>query len=145
MGRILMKTKLGVAIAAGAIAATQSGGQGELFRALPHDMRDLGEMRWQYRPVLLFAPSSDDPTYMRQMALFDAARAALAERDIVVLSDTEPKAASYLRQGFQPGGFRLVLVGKDGGVKLEQTEVLPPDALFAVIDRMPMRQREITD
>ena len=45
----------------------------------------------------------------------------------------------------QPGGFKLVLVGKDGGVKLEQDSVLSPDELFAVIDRMPMRMREAAE
>lgn len=145
MGRILMKTKLGIAIAAGAIAATQASAANDLFQPLPQDARDLGAMRWEKRPVLLFAPSATDAAYQQQMALFDAARNALADRDIVVLSDTDPRSPSYLRQGFQPGGFKLVLVGKDGGVKLEQDSVLAPDALFAVIDRMPMRRREMAD
>ena len=53
------------------------------------------------------------------------------------------RTPSPLRQGFQPGGFKLVLVGKDGGVKLEQDAVLAPEELFAVIDRMPMRRNEM--
>lgn len=145
MGRILMKTKLGIAIAAGAIAATQAGAAPELFRTLPQDAPDLSDLRWEKRPVLLFAPSRDDPAYTRQMALFESARDALAERDIVVLSDTDPKAPSKLRQGFQPGGFKLVLIGKDGGIKLEENGILTPQQLFAVIDSMPMRRREASE
>ncbi|WP_083840563.1 DUF4174 domain-containing protein [Salipiger aestuarii] len=37
----------------------------------------------------------------------------------------------------------MVLIGKDGGIELEERDVLTPQNLFAVIDRMPMRHREI--
>ncbi len=145
MGRIRMKTKLGVAIAAGAIIANHAGAAPDLFRTLPQEARDLSQLKWEKRPVLLFAPTPQDPAYNRQIDLFAAAEDALAERDIVVLSDTDAKAPSHLRQGFQPGGFKLVLVGKDGGVKLERDGVVTPDELFAIIDRMPMRRREMAD
>ena len=79
------------------------------------------------------------------MELFRQAEAALRERDIVVLSDLDPKNPGPIRQTFSPGGFKLVLVGKDGGVKLEKDAVLQPEELFAVIDRMPMRQREMSE
>ena len=78
-------------------------------------------------------------------ALAAELEAARAERDIVVLSELDDRTPSPLRQGFQPGGFKLVLVGKDGGVKLEQDAVLAPEELFAVIDRMPMRRNEMRD
>ncbi|MBY6006357.1 DUF4174 domain-containing protein [Salipiger bermudensis] len=145
MGRIRMKTKLGVAVVAGALAASPALAATDLFQTLPTDARDLNAMRWDKRPVLLFAPSQDHPDYARQMEMLRAAEAALAERDIVVLSDLDDRTPSPLRQGFQPGGFKLVLVGKDGGVKLEQDAVLAPEELFAVIDRMPMRRNEMRD
>ena len=143
MGRIRMMTKMGVAVMAGAIA-TQAAAT-ELFQRLSPEARDLAGMRWEKRPVLIFASSGEDPDYPRQMTLLQQAAQALAERDIVVLSDLDPRTPSPLRQGFQPGGFKLVLVGKDGGVKLERDSVLSPDELFAVIDRMPMRMREAAE
>ena len=143
MGRIRMMTKMGVAVMAGAIA-TQAAAT-ELFQRLSPEARDLAGMRWEKRPVLIFASSGEDPAYRRQMTLLQQAAQALAERDIVVLSDLDPRTPSPLRQGFQPGGFKLVLVGKDGGVKLERDSVLSPDELFAVIDRMPMRMREAAE
>ena len=95
--------------------------------------------------MLIFAPSRDDPAYSRQMELLRAQVDALAERDIVVLSDLDADTPSPLRQGFQPGGFRIVLVGKDGGIKLEQEEVLDPETLFSLIDGMPMRRNEMAN
>ncbi|MCA0849296.1 DUF4174 domain-containing protein [Salipiger thiooxidans] len=144
MGRIRMMTKMGVAVMAGAIA-TQAAAATELFQRLSPEARDLAGMRWEKRPVLIFASSGEDPDYRRQMTLLQQAAQALAERDIVVLSDLDPRTPSPLRQGFQPAGFKLVLVGKDGGVKLERDSVLSPDELFAVIDRMPMRMREAAE
>ena len=39
--------------------------------------------------------------------------------------------------------FRVVLIGKDGGVKYDSTEPLGPEQLFSIIDAMPMRQQEM--
>ena len=36
-----------------------------------------------------------------------------------------------------------VLIGKDGGVKLRQEELVRPAELFALIDSMPMRKHEM--
>lgn len=146
MGRIQMKTRMGVAVMAGAMAtAPAANAAEELFRPLPAEARDLGDMRWEKRPILVFAPAQSDPDYVRQMDLLRAAEAALAERDIVVLSDLDDRTPSPLRQGFQPGGFKIVLVGKDGGVKLERDDVTAPEDLMALIDTMPMRIREAAE
>jgi hypothetical protein len=50
-----------------------------------------------------------------------------------------------LRRRFNvgPGGFRALLIGKDGGVKLDQPNVIPAARLSAVIDAMPMRRDEM--
>jgi hypothetical protein len=37
----------------------------------------------------------------------------------------------------------IVLIGLDGGVKLRQNEFLGCEDLFAIIDGMPMRRREL--
>ena len=40
-------------------------------------------------------------------------------------------------------GFRVVLVGKDGGVKRVETQPLAPASLFGTVDKMPMRRQEM--
>lgn len=141
--RIGAVTVLGLT-AVSAVTSVNASGEAT-FRPLPAEARDLKELRWEARPVLLFAPSGDSSDYAQQMELFRQAEAALRERDIVVLSDLDPKTHGPIRQTFSPGGFKLVLVGKDGGVKLEKDAVLQPEELFAVIDRMPMRQSEMSE
>ena len=64
---------------------------------------------------------------------------------MVVLTDTDPAADSALRQTFRPRGFMLVLVGKDGQIKLRKP--LPWDVreLSRAIDKSPLRQQELRD
>ncbi|SDG27223.1 DUF4174 domain-containing protein [Alloyangia pacifica] len=138
-------TAFGLAAVATLASPALAAGDEDIFRPLPAMQKDLGELRWNNRPVLLFAPSAGDANYETQMELFRRSEEALRARDIVVLSDLEPRDPSPIRQAFSPGGFKLVLVGKDGGVKLEEDAVLAPETLFEVIDRMPMRRRELSE
>ena len=116
-----------------------------LVTPLDPDRRDLDAYQWSARPVLVFAPSPEDPDYLDQMAEFREARDGLEDRDIIVLSDTDPDAHGRLRAGLAINGFEIILVGKDGGVKLREDHPLTARALFDTIDAMPMRQREMKE
>ncbi|NNK16677.1 MAG: DUF4174 domain-containing protein [Sulfitobacter sp.] len=109
------------------------------------DMADLSEFRWKKRPVLVFADSEDDPAYIEQLELLGQRPEALLERDVIVLTDTDPEARSPLRLKMRPRGFMLVLVGKDGGVKLRKPFPWDVREITRSIDKMPMRQREIRE
>lgn len=111
----------------------------------PAIMDDLSEFRWKKRPVLVFADSEDDPAFIEQMELLRNREGALLERDVVVLVDTAPELRSPLRLKMRPRGFMLVLVGKDGGVKLRKPFPWDVREITRSIDKMPMRQREIRD
>ncbi len=45
----------------------------------------------------------------------------------------------------RPAGFMLVLVGKDGGIKLRKPSPWDVREITRSIDKMPMRQREIRE
>ena len=66
-------------------------------------------------------------------------------RDVVVLTDTNPDARQPLRLRMRPRGFMLVLVGKDGGIKLRKPFPWSVREISRSIDKMPIRQREIRD
>ncbi len=109
----------------------------------------LRASRWQQRVLLLCAPTAADTALRRQQQLLAPARAALAERDVVVrevrVAELPPADRRYLAQqlGVPGTGFTAVLVGKDGGVKRRDVRPVAPAALFATIDAMPMRQQEL--
>ena len=93
--------------------------------------------------MVLFGPSAQDKTYRHALVGLDAARANLRDRDIVVLADVTPNTPSAIRQQLEPNGFLMLLVGKDGGIKLRSQEIIPVKTLKRTIDAVPMRQREM--
>ena len=109
------------------------------------DMVDLNEFVWEKRPIIVFADSPNDPNFGQQMDFLEARADELAERDVVVLTDTDPSVDSALRLKFRPRGFMLVLVGKDGGVKLRKPFPWDVREITRSIDKMPIRQREIRE
>ncbi|WP_312239595.1 DUF4174 domain-containing protein [Pantoea sp.] len=122
--------------------ATARAADGTLFRSLNPNVADLNQYQWRNRPVVIFAPSEKDADYIRQIKMLEQSRAALAERDIIVLSDTAPAKNGHLRSQLQPHGFEVVLVGKDGGIKIREKAPVSSEALLSTIDRMPMRQND---
>lgn len=112
---------------------------------LEPDVTDLSQFVWEKRPIVVFADSPNDPRYGLQMELLHERSADLAERDVVVLTDTDPKDLSPLRKNLRPRGFMIVLIGKDGAVKLRKPTPRDVRDLTRTIDKMPMREREIRE
>lgn len=100
---------------------------------------------WKSRVVVALAPSAADPALRDQRRIFRDFGAEARERDLVLVEATDDTAqGAALRRRFGGGsGFRAVLIGKDGGVKLTSGAPLRRDDLFPVIDAMPMRQEEM--
>ena len=119
--------------------------QGAVFSPLTPQQSDLADYKWSQRPVLIFAPDPQDSDFKDQLSELREAREGLAERDIVVLTDTDPDALGRLRTALAVDSFEIMLVGKDGGVKLRQDKPLTARALFDTIDAMPMRRREMAN
>ena len=69
----------------------------------------------------------------------------LEERDVVVLTDTDPNSKSELRLKLRPRGFMLAIIGKDGGVKLRKPFPWDVREITRSIDKMPMRKRELRE
>lgn len=132
-----------------------------LLSALPllaHASEDpLQAERWKTRPLIVLAASADDPLLMRvQAALREPAnREAFVERDMVLYTvigkqgqrNEQPLdaiATKRLLLALDAGNARpqVILVGKDGGKKIQQGADADLQAIFRTIDRMPMRQGE---
>ncbi|MGG7568471.1 DUF4174 domain-containing protein [Rhodovulum sp. DZ06] len=106
----------------------------------------MAEYLWTARPVIVFADSDRDPRFVRQLQELEREAEALAERDVVILTDTAPEPRSErsaLRRKYRPHGFNVLLIGKDGEIKLRRPVVITADDVTRMIDRMPMRQREM--
>ena len=106
---------------------------------------DLEALKWTARAVVVFADSPADPLFERQMRLIAADPDELAERDVVVITDTDPAARSAVRAKLRPRGFSLVLIDKDGEAKLRKP--LPWDVreITHAIDKFPLRRQEMLE
>lgn len=105
--------------------------------------RELSEYLWTARPLVVFADSPADPRYTEQMEMLRADLAGLGERDVVILTDTDPAARSPLRQALRPRGFVVVLIDKDGVIKLRKPSPWTVREISRSIDKTPLRQDEI--
>lgn len=111
----------------------------------------LGRYRWRRRVVVVFAPPGDRRAEEQAEVLARLAAGGDA-RDLVLVRvegervDPPVAPAAELRREFAAtvtDGFTALLVGKDGGVKLREDQVLGADLLTQTIDAMPMRRDEM--
>lgn len=126
--------------------------------AAPAAAQSYTDVRWDYRPLLVFAPEGDPAIAAQEAAL--AADTALV-RDLklavyVVADDRlsprfgapapQTDAATLRRRfGVGPDAVRVVLVGLDGGAKVSRDEPIGLEALEGTINAMPMRRRELRE
>jgi Domain of unknown function (DUF4174) len=105
----------------------------------------LADLLYVNRAVIVFADSPKDPNFTRQMELLARDVGELALRDTLVIVDTDPDAATDLRQTFRPRGFSLVLMEKDGKAVLRKP--LPWDLreITHAIDKSPLRRQEVLE
>ena len=118
---------------------------------------DLEAYQWKNRILLVFAPSSDADAYKRQTREFEGQEDGIVDRDLIVLElfenggsrlgDTplSEKTVKRIRRQFGVGGgeFSIMLIGKDGTVKLRSPAPVSVSDIFSLIDSMPMRKQEM--
>lgn len=123
----------------------------------PASAGDLKSYRWKNRLLLVFSPTASEPGF----AAFDRSlaeqRLEVTDRDLIVFRifeegssrvEQKPLAredAQELRRRFRvaSGRFSVILIGKDGGVKMKRESRVDPAEIFDRIDSMPMRRQEM--
>ena len=103
----------------------------------------LAEYKWIARPLIVFADSEFDPSYIQQMEMLAEDSDILEERDVVLLTDTDPAAAGPLRKALRPNGFMLVLVDKEGNIVFRKPRPWRPREISRAIDKLPTRREEL--
>ena len=118
--------------------------------------QSLRQYMWEYRPLVIFAPTSNNEELIRQRSIVSRDLAGFRERNIVVIEVIASSVSSRMGpppivtanalrnyHGVTGRRFRAVLVGKDGGSKLESGRSIGTHRLLGIIDSMPMRQMEM--
>ena len=123
------------------------------------DTVNLVEYQWKNRLLLLFTPSPEGPVYIKLKEDLSRQEEEVLDRDLLIfhiLESGETKlgnsplpesSGDTLREKYsiKSGTFTILLIGKDGGVKLRREGRVELDEIFSVIDAMPMRQREMKE
>jgi hypothetical protein len=119
---------------------------------------EIGDYQWERRPLLLFAPTDRDPRLFETLSRIEASRCDFLDRDMVIglvvregqstldgqvmNADESQRLVEHYAIG--ENTFSALLIGKDGGEKLRVNEVPDLQAIYSVIDGMPMRSREMS-
>lgn len=122
----------------------------------PVAARPLNKFGWTNRPFVTIAPGPEHDFLAIQRAEFSGQEARVKDRDMVLIEvvgdrvtvDGAPSVlttAEAVRSfyGVAADDFTVLLVGKDGGVKMRSRRPLRAGEIFEEIDAMPMRQREM--
>ena len=117
----------------------------------------LDSYTWRNRLLLIFTPDQDHPEYIAQNSGLAGVGSDLIDRDLVVLRLMPAQAvtidgdisrgsnsnAIYRDFAIDTSEFRVLLIGKDGTLKLNRPAAVDAIDLFELIDSMPMRQMEM--
>ena len=108
------------------------------------------------RLLLIFAASPDSEVYRWQLEAIDANKSGFEERDLLTFKIFEDEgmagelklnagACNELRKEYDvdSNAFCVILIGKDGKERLRDIRPLAMDALFPIIDVMPLRKKEL--
>ena len=118
---------------------------------------DLDQFKWKNRLLFLFASEGNDPFFARSQREISARKKEVDDRDLLVFEILEsgpsrmnskridPQTATSLRTHFSipKKSFMVILVGKDGGIKLKRNDHVRLEDIFALIDSMPVRKDEM--
>jgi len=129
--------------------------------AAPPSLAQMDRLEWSYRPIVVIADSTNDPTLSDIGIVLRQSRDALADRDVMVVTvagnevtvwdpalNEAPELsfdADRLREAYARAGepVSITLVGKDGGIKERGSRPGDIQDMLDLIDTMPMRQREV--
>lgn len=113
--------------------------------------------RWQNRVLVVAAPHEQDQRLLSVTGAVAESQCGFRERDMLLVTlaggtarlDDRPisdRQGLALREALAlpATDFGLVLLGKDGGIKLRAQRPIPMGEIFGLIDGMPMRQREMS-
>ena len=119
--------------------------------------QDLSVHKWENRLLIVLTEDTEDILYMKQLEELSNCREGMENRKLIVYQSTPDKFQTgletkekwqnsseiYKKYNGNKPGFQVLLIGLDGGIKMDQSEILTCEKLFGTIDTMPMRKAEM--
>ena len=103
---------------------------------------ELNQYLWKNRIILTFAEDEDHPDLIKLKVEMKENNCGILNRDLLHFHfSNDGKTGNHTTTNDQ--SFRILLIGKDGGIKYESKRLASLIQLFELIDSMPMRQDEM--
>ena len=106
---------------------------------------ELSDFLWVNRLVVVFADTPNDPSFGRQIEFILEREAAMIERDVVLITDSDPSGRSDARRELRPRGFMMAIIDKDGEVKQRRPSPRDGREIMQTIDKFPSRREEFLE
>ena len=111
---------------------------------IPIEIQGIGlnQYLWKNRIILTFAKDEDHPDLIKLKAEMKENNCEILNRDLLHFHfSNDGKIGNHTTTNDQ--SFRILLIGKDGGIKYESNRSVSLIHLLELIDSMPMRQDEM--
>ncbi|MDH5797637.1 MAG: DUF4174 domain-containing protein [Paracoccaceae bacterium] len=128
-----------------ALPATAQEADAPVLDIRPAEDIVLGDFLWLNRLIVVFANTDRDPNFREQLELLAARPVDLLDREVIIVTDTDPANPSALREELRPRGFGWVLIDKDGVIKLRKPTPWHVREIVRSIDKTELRQQEVRD
>ena len=103
---------------------------------------ELKQYLWKNRIILTFADDEDHPDLIKLKAEMKENDCEILNRNLLHFHFSNDGKTENLTTKIDRS-FRILLIGKDGGIKYESEQSISLLHLFELIDSMPMRQVEM--
>ena len=103
---------------------------------------ELNQYLWKNRIILTFADEEDHPDSIKLKAEINENVCEILNRDMLHFHFSNDHYFGKLTTT-NDQFLRILLIGKDGGIKFESSRTISILRLFELIDSMPMRQDEM--
>ncbi len=118
--------------------------------------QELTDYRWKNRVLLLFDESWESVAIKSQLEKFSKVREEMVDRDLIlfivthkgIFTESGRPQDMLLKDAYDTANVSekfkgIVLIGKDGGIKLKKDLEINPQLVFDLVDSMPMRKAEM--
>ena len=126
-----------------------------IFKSMVFIGQNIEKHQWKHRVLLIFTDDKNADDFKDQIKVLSEEKKGLVERKLVIYQFTKNNFRADFNEVWTSSNslhrkyvnindsFKVLLLGLDGGVKLEQNKVLSLEKLFTIIDGMPMRRSEL--
>lgn len=113
--------------------------------------QNLVKHQWNERVVLIVADKNNIEIAEQQFDILIKDKEKLIDRNIVLYKCLDEKCTFY-NWKYKPEtflvntpskGFKMIVIGLDGGEKYSSNSIEKSDVVFSLIDTMPMRRQEL--